>query len=166
MPGEPDGAAAFFRTQGLHVVEVQVDSQSLRHSFNNLMLGTERVTDAELVDLVGLSQEIAERLPNNSDRGHWDLEMSKVFGSAMFGTLYNVETQYFHEQYGDAEFAEQLQRAGTLGAVLHIRCLDGLRQDHYVPVVPRGNNDGTGTASTTPNPPLLRASWSMRIRSK
>jgi hypothetical protein len=119
------------------------------------MLGTERVTDAELVDLVGLSQEIAERLPNNSDRGYWDLEMSKVFGSAMFGTLYNVETQYFHEQYGDAEFAEQLQRAGTLGAVLHIRCLDGLRQDHYVPVVP-----------TTPNPPLLRASWSMRIRSK
>ena len=92
MPGEPEGAAAFFRTQGLHVVEVQVDSQSLRHSFNNLMLGTERVTDAELVDLVGLSQEIAERLPNNSDRGHWDLEMSKVFGSSMFGTLYNVET--------------------------------------------------------------------------
>ena len=86
MPGEPDGAAAFFWMQGLHVVEVQVDSECLRHSYNNLMLGTERVTDAELVDLVGLSQEIAERLPNNSDRGYWDLEMSKAFGSAMFGT--------------------------------------------------------------------------------
>jgi hypothetical protein len=116
-------------------------------------VGTERVTDAELVDLVGLSQEIAERLPNNSDRGHWDLEMSKVFGSAMFSTLYNVETQYFHEQYGDAEFAEQLQRAGTLGAVLHIRCLDGLRQDHYVPVVPRGNNDGYSIDDSQPSSP-------------
>jgi hypothetical protein len=111
MPGEPDGAAAFLRTQpqwqGLHVVEVP---QCLRHSPNNLMLGTERFTDAdsELVDLVGLSQEIAERLPNNSDRGYWDLEMIKVLGSAMFGTRYIVETHYFHEQYGDAEFAEQL----------------------------------------------------------
>jgi hypothetical protein len=59
-----------------------VDSQCLRHSLNNLMLGTERVTHAELVELVGLSQEIAERLPNNSDRGYhdWDLEMIKVFG--------------------------------------------------------------------------------------
>jgi hypothetical protein len=145
----------FFRMQGLHVVEVQVDSQCLRHSFNNLMLGTERlgVTDAELVDLVGLSQEIAERLPNNSDRGYWDLEMSKVFGSAMFGTRYIVETHYFHEQYGDAEFAEQLQRAGTLGAVLHIRCLDGQRQDHYVPVVPRGNNDGYSIDDSEPSSP-------------
>ena len=144
MPGEPDGAGAFLRTQGLHVVEVQVDSQCLRHSLNNLMLGTERVTHAELpvVDLVGLSQEIAERLPNNSDRGYWDLETIKMFGAAMFGARYIVETRYFHAHYGDAEFAEQLQRPGTLGAVLHIRCRDGLRQDHYVPVVPRGNNDG------------------------
>ena len=104
MPGEPDGAAAFLRTQGLHVVEVQVDSQCLRHSLNNLMLGTERVAHAESIELVGLSQETAERLPNNSDRGYWDLEMIKVFGSAMFGTRYIVETRYFHEQYGDAEF--------------------------------------------------------------
>ncbi len=62
--------------------------------------------------------------------------MMKVFGSAI------VETQYFHAHYGDTEFAEQLQRPGTLGAVLDIRCRDGQRQGRYVPVVPRGNNVG------------------------
>jgi hypothetical protein len=119
-------------------VEDQLDLQCLRHSFNNLLAGTDRCSDEALDQFMGLTQEAAELLTPNRQTGMWTLEdLQTLLLALMPVELFRADIQYFYAYYGAPEFALQLGRSETLGAIVHLRCLDGKRVDHYVAIVPR-----------------------------
>ena len=136
QPPEEPNAAAFLRAQGLHVVEDQLNLQCLRHSLNNLFAGTDRCPDEALDQFMGLTQEVAELL--TPSRQTVDLEDLHTFLTALMPVeLFRADIRYFYAFYGATEFALQLARSETVGAIVHLRDPARRRLDHYVAFVPR-----------------------------
>ncbi len=87
---------------------------------------------------MGLTQEVAELLTPNQETGMWKLEDLHTFLLALMPVeLFRADIEYFYDHYGAPDFARQLERQETLGAIVHLHCPKGKRVDHYVAIVPR-----------------------------
>ena len=132
------GAAAFARAHGFRYVEEQHNADCLKHALNNLLFSTDRLPDNAFDGKRGLTLEVARLV--SQERGNWDFDIIKCFVAATFGTQLHVDDQYFHpDAFGFDEFVERLKHPDSVGAVLHVRCMDLRRPDHYVALVPREN---------------------------
>jgi hypothetical protein len=95
----------------------------------------------------------------SGERDYWDFDIVKCFVAATFGTQLHVDAQYFHPGFGAEELVERLKHPDSVGAVLHVRCMDPRlrRPDHYVALVPRENGfDYIDSIPHTPDRRLVR----------